>query len=180
MGLDRYSLRYKIKSVGGSKTILGRAGKDFYLACLISLIYLLMVYLNTYDINYWGNYTPGIAFVIGPVAAELAIINHISRTRQDVISNTAFNKKLDNRDYLVIVEFFYDYPNEIAHYSLAIWILFTIIWFISVQGFITILSSNFIAYIFFLPLFCLFYSLFTSYYASRATQIYKGLEIKYS
>jgi hypothetical protein len=180
MGSDRDSLRFKIKSIGGFKAILGRSGKDFYMALLFSFAYLLIVYERMYNIDYWSDYMPSITFVIGPIAAELAIISNISRSRQDVISNTVFNKKLDQNDLLASVEFFYDYPNEIAHCSLYIWLLFTAIWFISAQGFISILPNNLIAYLFAIPIFSLIYSFLNFYYTTRATQIYKRLEIKYS
>jgi hypothetical protein len=110
----------------------------------------------------------------------IALIAVIFKLRHDVISNTLFNKKLLNNEFLPKVKFFYDYPILISFLSIVSWFLFAVVLFLNSEGFDTVIPDKIVAYAFVIPLFFVLYSFLNFYYCFKATQIYKDLEIKYS
>jgi hypothetical protein len=104
----------------------------------------------------------------------------IFKLRHDVVSNTPFNKKLLNNEFLAKVEFFYDYPIFVSFLSIVFWFLFSVILFLNSNGFDASISDKILAYAFAIPLFFVLYSFLNFYYCIKASQIYKSLEITYS
>jgi hypothetical protein len=180
MSLERYSLKYKLKKIGGYRAICGRSGKDFYLSLIAALFYLAIIRYDNAILNWWSIYKPNMPFVASPIAVLVALIIGILKLRNDVICDSAFNKKLDNNDFLATVECFYDFPVRITYAAIIIWVMFVILWFINSEINDTIVINEFVAYAFALPFFFILYCISNFFYCITATEFYRGLEIKYS
>jgi len=77
MALERFSLKYKIKKIGGFKALFGRHGTDAHISILIGVIYLSLVVLRCYDISWWKENGPNITLMCAPIALEATIIGVI-------------------------------------------------------------------------------------------------------
>ncbi|GEM_PF-3485299 len=186
MPLKNDRITHKIKRAGGINLILGRTGKDIYISLFLTILYIFIIHNQSSDSNLIDIIpsAPPFYIMISPLTFELAIMGLIWNSRQKVMSNKAFNKRLSKPDMLAGIQFFYDYPMIISIIAIVAWIIFVVIWLVFTDEIIILFNSLkilnldarlIILYAFSIPLFLFLYSFLNFYYSWVATNCYEVL-----
>ena len=181
MSLKRYSFKYKFDSIVGAKSLLSRTWIDLYLSIFVSIIYLIIVKLEIYNLIWWRDFQPNTAFALTPIVIFLGLMAFVFNLKRSVIANTPFNKNLEKNDLLSPIEFYYDFSMRLLLLLIIIWLLFVAAWFMLSNFKVSFMSENIlISYLFVVPIFLFSLSIINVYYCYVANEFYTRLEIEYS
>lgn len=188
MPLKDDRIKHKFSRAGGLKLIFGKTGRDIYISVFIILLYIVLISTQSTDNNLLNIVpaAPSFVIIISPLTFELAVIGIIWNSKQKVMSNLAFNKKLSKHDMLAEIQFYYDYPMIISIIAIMAWIGFIIMWLLFTDEILIFIESIdihlfdarlIILYTFSIPLFFFIYSAFNLVYTWVATNCYESLRI---
>ena len=96
MPLKDDRIKHKFSRAGGLRLIFGKTGRDIYISISIILLYIVLISTQSTDNNLLNIIpaAPSFGIIISPLTFELAVIGIIWNSKQKVMSNLAFNKKL--------------------------------------------------------------------------------------